>query len=96
MRRPDPDPGGRPGGAADRGEAGRAGGAAAEQRLTDGDVAEIRAIGDNTGCMALKGASPEHEGEERPDRWPLDADLVAVGERWGIDPERDLVRRSRP
>ena len=53
-------------------------------------MAEIRAIGDNTGCMALKGASPEHEGEERPDRWALDADLVEVGERWGIDPDRDL------
>jgi aryl-alcohol dehydrogenase-like predicted oxidoreductase len=55
------------------------------------DVAAIRAIGDNTGCMALKGASPEHEGEERPDRWPLSPDLVAIGERWGIDPARDLT-----
>jgi aryl-alcohol dehydrogenase-like predicted oxidoreductase len=63
----------------------------AEQRLTDAEVAEIRAVGDNSGCMALKGASPQHEGEERPDRWPLDPELVAVGERWGIDPGRDLV-----
>lgn len=63
----------------------------AEQRLSDEDVAAIRAIGDNTGCMALKGASPAHEGEERPDRWALDAELAAVGERWGIDPERDLA-----
>ena len=63
----------------------------AEQRLSEEDVAAIRAVGDNTGCMALKGASPAHEGEERPDRWPLDEDLTAVGERWGIDPERDLA-----
>ena len=63
----------------------------AEQRLTDEDVAAIRAVGDNTGCMALKGASPAHEGEERPDRWALGDDLAAVGERWGIDPERDLA-----
>jgi aryl-alcohol dehydrogenase-like predicted oxidoreductase len=63
----------------------------AEQRLTAADVEEIRAIGDNAGCMALKGASPEHEGEERPDRWPLSPDLAAVGSRWGIDPARDLV-----
>ncbi|HEY8502200.1 MAG TPA: aldo/keto reductase [Solirubrobacterales bacterium] len=63
----------------------------AEQRLSAEDVAAIRAIGDNAGCMALKGASPEHEGEERPDRWPLTADLAAVGDRWGIDPQRDLV-----
>jgi aryl-alcohol dehydrogenase-like predicted oxidoreductase len=66
-----------------------------EQRLSDEDMATIRAIGDNTGCMALKGASPEHEGEERPDRWPLDADLAAAGERWGIDPTRDLTTAGR-
>jgi aryl-alcohol dehydrogenase-like predicted oxidoreductase len=66
----------------------------AEQRLSADDVAAIRAIGDNTGCMALKGASPEHEGEERPDRWPLTDDLAAVGDRWGIDPERDLTGSS--
>jgi aryl-alcohol dehydrogenase-like predicted oxidoreductase len=62
----------------------------AEQRLSDEDVEAIRAIGDNTGCMALKGASPAHEGEERPDRWALDEDLTAVGERWGIDPKLQL------
>jgi aryl-alcohol dehydrogenase-like predicted oxidoreductase len=63
----------------------------AEQRLSPEDVEEIRALGDNTGCMALKGASPDHEGEERPDRWPLTEDLATVGSRWGIDPARDLV-----
>jgi aryl-alcohol dehydrogenase-like predicted oxidoreductase len=64
---------------------------ATENPLSAADVAEIRAIGDNTGCMALKGASPQHEGEERPDRWPLSEELAAVGDRWGIDPARDLV-----
>jgi aryl-alcohol dehydrogenase-like predicted oxidoreductase len=63
----------------------------ADQRLTPDDVAAIREIGDNTGCMTLKGASPEHEGVERPDRWPLTDDLAAVGTRWGIDPQRDLA-----
>jgi aryl-alcohol dehydrogenase-like predicted oxidoreductase len=63
----------------------------AEQRLSDEDVAAIRAIGDNTGCMALKGASPQHEGEERPDRWPLSDELSETGARWGIDPARDLT-----
>ncbi len=62
----------------------------AEQRLGAEDVAAIRAVGDNTGCMALKGASPAHEGEERPDRWALSEELVEAGGRWGIDPERDL------
>jgi aryl-alcohol dehydrogenase-like predicted oxidoreductase len=63
----------------------------ADHRLTESDRKEIRAIGDNTGSMTLKGANPEHEGEERPDRWPLSPDLAAVGDRWGIDPARDLV-----
>ena len=63
----------------------------AELRLSDEDVAAIRAIGNNTGCMALKGANPQHEGEERPDRWQLTSDLAEVGTRWGIDPARDLI-----
>jgi aryl-alcohol dehydrogenase-like predicted oxidoreductase len=66
----------------------------AELRLTEQDVEEIRAIGDNAGCMALKGATPEHAGEERPDRWSLDDHLVGVAERWGIAPERDLTETA--
>jgi hypothetical protein len=62
-----------------------------EIRLGEDDVAAIRAIGDNAGSMVLKGASPAHEGEEQPDRWPLSDDLIAAGARWGIDPGRDLV-----
>jgi hypothetical protein len=57
-------------------------------------VDEIRAIGDNTGSMALKGASPDHEGAERPDRWPLTDELAELAERWRIDPERDLRQRA--
>ena len=44
--------------------------------------------------MALKGASPQHEGDERPDRWGLTAELAAAGRRWGVDPQRDLVQRA--
>lgn len=64
----------------------------AEVVLSEAEVAELRAIGDNTGCMALKGASPDHEGEERPDRWALDPRLAEVGRRFGIEAERDLVQ----
>jgi aryl-alcohol dehydrogenase-like predicted oxidoreductase len=59
--------------------------------LSTADVNEIRAIGDNSGSMTLKGGAPDHEGEVRPDRWPLSPELLAAGERWGIDPERDLT-----
>jgi aryl-alcohol dehydrogenase-like predicted oxidoreductase len=65
-----------------------------EQRLSSEQVAEIRTVGDNSGCMTLKGASPDHEGEERPDRWPLSPELVEVAQRWGIEPGRDLAART--
>ncbi len=67
-----------------------------DARLSPGEVDEIRALGDNTGCMSLKGASLEHEGEPRPDRWGLDAQLEHVASRWGIDPGRDLTQRPTP
>ena len=54
--------------------------------LSDDEVAEIRAIGDNTRCMALKGGVPDHEGENRPDRWSLDSELEETAARWAIDP----------
>jgi aryl-alcohol dehydrogenase-like predicted oxidoreductase len=66
-------------------------GVPASVRLSEEDVAAIRAIGDNTNCMALKGASPDHEGDPRPDRWPLDDGLRELAGRWGIDPARDLT-----
>ncbi len=55
------------------------------------DVARIRALGDNTGSMTLKGANPAHSGDERPDAWALDDRLGEVARRWGIEPERDLA-----
>jgi aryl-alcohol dehydrogenase-like predicted oxidoreductase len=62
----------------------------AEQRLAPAEVDEVRAIGDNSGRMALKGATPDHEGEERADRWAVTPELAEVASEWGIDPERDL------
>ncbi|HEY2142044.1 MAG TPA: aldo/keto reductase [Solirubrobacteraceae bacterium] len=60
-------------------------------RLSDAEIEELRAIGENRGSMMLKGASPEHEGPSRPDRWELDDDLRTLAARWGISPERDLT-----
>jgi aryl-alcohol dehydrogenase-like predicted oxidoreductase len=59
--------------------------------LSAGEVAEIRAVGDNTGSMALKGAAPGFAGEPGPDRWPLTGELEALAARWSIDPRRDLA-----
>ncbi len=66
-------------------------GAVPEGRVLSADeVAEVRRLGDNTGSMALKGASPEHEGPARPDRWELTPRLEALARRWDIEPARDL------
>jgi aryl-alcohol dehydrogenase-like predicted oxidoreductase len=61
-----------------------------ESPLSADEVAAIRALGDNTGSMLLKGATPDHDGEEQPDRWRVEGAQVELARRWGIDPERDL------
>lgn len=59
--------------------------------LRSDEVEQLRQIGDNSGSMALKGASVEHDGEPLADRWPLSDPLREIARRWQIDPERDLV-----
>jgi aryl-alcohol dehydrogenase-like predicted oxidoreductase len=63
--------------------------------LSADEVREIAQIGDNTGSMTLKGASPEYSGARVADRWELDGELSAVAARWQIEPERDLRTRQR-
>ncbi len=62
--------------------------------LSTEELNEIRQIGENSGCMALKGASVEHEGPALADRWPVYEDLTGVAQRWGIDPARDLTQHE--
>lgn len=59
--------------------------------LASDEVEQIAAIGDNRGCMELKGASAAHTGQPLPDRWALTPDHGGVAQRWGIDPESDLA-----
>jgi aryl-alcohol dehydrogenase-like predicted oxidoreductase len=59
--------------------------------LTADEVEEITAIGQNKGCMELKGGNPGHAGDPAPDRWALNSDLLDVAVRWKIEPEQDLV-----
>jgi aryl-alcohol dehydrogenase-like predicted oxidoreductase len=61
--------------------------------LSAAEVRELREIGDNSGCMTLKGASPEYEGAALADRWELDEELSALAARWEIAPERELVKQ---
>jgi aryl-alcohol dehydrogenase-like predicted oxidoreductase len=69
--------------------------APADSPLSVEEVVEIRAIGDNTGSMLLKGATPDHEGDDLPDRWAVTPEQVELARRWRIDPGRDL-RRTEP
>ena len=52
------------------------------------EVKQITSIGDNTGCMNLKGASTRHLGQDpRPDEWPLRDELSETAKRWDLNPE---------
>jgi aryl-alcohol dehydrogenase-like predicted oxidoreductase len=64
--------------------------------LSAEEVEIITAIGNNKGCMALKGGNPEHTGDPLPDRWSLTNDLRDVADRWKIVPEQDLVCTHTP
>jgi aryl-alcohol dehydrogenase-like predicted oxidoreductase len=61
--------------------------------LSADEVRQIRAIGDNSGCMALKGASTEYAGAPLADRWSVDEQLSELAARWRIEPARDLVKQ---
>jgi hypothetical protein len=56
-------------------------------RFTPGEVDAIRQIGDNTGCMLLKGASKRHATSERPDEWPMREDLLELAGRYDLGVE---------
>jgi hypothetical protein len=62
-----------------------------EIALSADEIEEIRRIGDNTGCMELKGGNPSHVGEPLPDRWSLSNDLELVAKRWHIEPAKALA-----
>ena len=59
--------------------------------LTSEENEYIAQVGNNKGCMSLKGGNPEHEGDAVADRWSLNQDLLDVAGRWGIQPDKDLV-----
>ena len=56
-------------------------------RFTPEEVEMIRQIGDNTGCMKLKGASKRHETSERCDEWPMKEELLELAGRYGLGKE---------
>lgn len=59
--------------------------------LSKAEIDQLAAIGNNKGCMILKGANAANDSEITADRWPLTPELEAVGARWGIDVRNDLA-----
>lgn len=62
-----------------------------EIQLTPEEIETMRRIGDNKGCMHLKGGNPQYTGEAQPDQWPMTPELQAVAQRWGVNPQADLT-----
>jgi len=60
-------------------------------KLSEEDRERITYVGNNKGCMDLKGANRGHTGNPQADRWGLTKDLELVAKRWGIDPATDLA-----
>lgn len=57
-------------------------------RFSAEEVEQIRMIGDNTGCMTLKGASNRHDGPcERPDEWPMRDELLVLADQYELTRE---------
>jgi len=67
-----------------------------EIALSEEEVRTIAELGENKGCMELKGGNPSYSGDPLPDRWPLTDDLRAVADRWKIAPAEDLVFAHSP
>jgi hypothetical protein len=62
-----------------------------EIKLSEDDRERITYVGNNKGCMDLKGANRGYTGNPQADRWGLTKDLESVAKRWGIDPATDLA-----
>ena len=58
---------------------------------TKRNVKFIAEIGDNKGCMELKGANRAHVGSALPDRWEITKDHELIAKQWGIDPDKDIA-----
>lgn len=64
--------------------------------LSQEEIEEIARLGDNTGCMPLKGASPQYLGPPQADQWPMADYHWEIARKWGIEPDRDLYCRDDP
>jgi hypothetical protein len=58
----------------------------------DGEEIKFMAeVGNNKGCMELKGANRAHVGSALPDRWEIIKDHELIAKQWQIDPDKDIA-----
>ncbi len=62
-----------------------------EIKLSDEELEFISGVGNNKGCMNLKGGNPNFKGDPVADGWPMNGELRQIAEKWGINPEQDIV-----
>jgi aryl-alcohol dehydrogenase-like predicted oxidoreductase len=62
-----------------------------ELKLNEDERAFMAEIGENQGCMELKGANRAHTGSAQPDRWEITKDHELIAKQWGVNPDRDLA-----
>jgi aryl-alcohol dehydrogenase-like predicted oxidoreductase len=62
-----------------------------EVKLTEEEMHLIAEIGENQGCMELKGANRAHIGDAQPDRWSITHDHELIAKDWDINPDADLA-----
>jgi aryl-alcohol dehydrogenase-like predicted oxidoreductase len=60
-------------------------------KLSEEEMEIISEVGDNEGCMELKGSNRAHTGEPLPDRWSITRDHELLAAKWSIDPDADLA-----
>lgn len=53
-------------------------------KLPPQEIETVRQLGDNTGCMLLKGASQRHTVSERYDEWPMRSDLLQIARAYKL------------
>src|SRR6266404_5519642 len=60
-------------------------------KLNEEELEFIAEIGNNKGCMELKGANRSHTGVPQPDRWGIVLDHEVAAKHWEINPDADLA-----
>ena len=60
-------------------------------KLDEEEIKFMAEVGNNKGCMELKGANRAHVGSALPDRWEIIKDHELIAKQWEIDPDKDIA-----